>query len=406
MPVRSGTKVFIVLLAVSVLLALAVLRWQGDGQESGVRTRRSGTRRTASRLCVVNGYRILDLVGTPEEMGEAHGRLLRDDIRRVINDVLRPEQDAQRYQGLIAGSAVMEPYQPEPYRREMKALAEAAGVKHMDVVALQLFGDAERGWWAEREPEGVLERYQCSNYAVFGPATRNGECIVGRNFDYWYEDVARYASVIIHYRPADGRSFVTLSWAGVINGWTLMNDAGLCAANNSAWSSHESLKGISTCFLQRLIIQNAATVEEGIAIARKGPRAVGTIMLLAGGDPPDAVELEFDHKDFVVRRAERGYVIATNDFRVLGWQSRFRAYTETYGRYGRLLELIEGNYGRIHRSMNFAAADGVPLYSMNLHCALLFPRDLTFVVSAGRVPAAAGPFKKFRMTMDGIVSAE
>ena len=169
------------------------------------------------RLYEVNGYPILELSGTPEEMGEAHGRLLGQTVGKVVRDVLKPQEDPTRYRIIIEGARVMEQFQPEPYRREMQALARAAGVPYMEIVALQLYGDAERG----RPPAmrvNPLTTYQCSNYAAFGPATRTGECIVGRNFDYWYPDVARYASIIIHYRPAKGRSFVTLSWVGVING--------------------------------------------------------------------------------------------------------------------------------------------------------------------------------------------
>ena len=356
------------------------------------------------RLYEVNGYPVLELSGTPEEMGEAHGRLLRSTIRGVIADVLRPREEPGRYERIMRGARVMERYQPDVYRREMKALAQAAGVGYMDVVALQLFGDAERGELPWEEP--AAPAYQCANYAVFGPATRTGECIVGRNFDYWYADVARYASVIIHYRPAKGRRFVTVSWAGVINGWSLMNDARLVAANNNAFSANESLEGISTCFLQRLIMENAATVQEGIAIAQRGPRAVGTIMLLAGGDPPDAVEMEFDHKALVVRRAERGYVLAANSFRALGYEKPLASDRETWGRYGTLLDLIEAHHGKIDRSMNFAATPGVPLGYINLHCALFFPSDLRFSLSMGKVPAADGPFRTFGMSAHGIVAAD
>ena len=408
------------------------------------------------RLYEVNGYPVLELSGTPEQMGEAHGRLLGETIRRVVADVLRPEEDTGRYARIIQGTKVMERYQPEPYRRELKALAKAAGVDYMDMVALQLFGDAERGRAPkEEQPDGragtvgsghsersevhppgresfsatipanpvqemphhvqddVVARFfsqrdvhLCSNYAVFGPATKTGECIVGRNFDYWYESVARYASILIHYRPEKGKSFVTVSWAGVINGWSLMNEDGLVAANNNAFSGDESLAGVSTCFLQRLIIENAATVKEGIEIARKTPRAVGTVMLLAGGKPPDAVELEFDHGRLVARRAKNGYVIATNSFCALGYDDPPDPDALAFGRYARLLDLIKKNHGRIDRTMNFAAASGVAMTYINLHCATFFPSDRTFHVSMGKVPASAGPFRKFRMTEKGIVGAE
>ena len=358
------------------------------------------------RLYQVNGYRVLELAGTPEEMGRAHGQLLADDIRRVLADVLTPEQNPARYQLIRRGARAMEPFQPEPYRREMKALAEAVGVEYVDVVALQLFGDAERAAPAQDLEHPSQLEYQCTHYAAFGPATASGECIVGRNFDYWYEPVARYASIIIYYRPDRGHSFVTVSWAGVINGWTLMNDVGLVAAHNNAYGRSESTDGISTCFLQRMLIEEASSVSEAVELARRGPRAVGTVMLVAGGNPPDAADLEFDHDSLVVRPARNGYVIAGNGFLQLGRDTPFDPDGETWGRYGKLLELIRANYGRIDRSMNFAAVPGVAIESINLHSAVLFPADQTFLLSMGKVPASKEPYRRFRVTARGIVSAE
>jgi hypothetical protein len=384
------------------------------------------------RLRVVNGIRVLELWGTPEQMGRAHGTLLKDDIRRVIADVI---DGAAGPEFIMEGTRVMERHQHERHRREMRALAGAAGVDYMKVVALQLFGDVERahvpkadeieageideGEWMNGLPapdlNELLERaerripgaYACTNFAMFGPATATGELIAGRNFDFWYQEVAAYASLIIHYRHEKPlHSFVTLTWAGVVNGWTLMNDAGVCTANNLSLGMESSLEAVSTCFLLRLVAEEAGSVEEGIALARKASRSGGTAMLVAGGTPPDAVELEFDHAEFHVRRAHEGWVIADNGSRIVGRDPPLKPEEGTLGRYGTLMGLIKRNYGRIDRTMNFAAARGVALEGINLHSAMLFPSDLTFAVSMGTVPACRAPFRRLRMTPTGLVSAE
>ena len=387
------------------------------------------------RLRAVNGIRVLELWGTPEQMGRAHGTLLKQDIRRVIADVI---DGSARPEWILEGTRVMERHQHERHRREMRALAAAAGVDYMKVVALQLFGDAERahvpkageieageieeGEWMNDLPppdlpdiNELLERagrripgaYACTNFAMFGPATATGECIAGRNFDFWYQEVAAYASLIIHYRHERPlRSFVTFTWAGVVNGWTLMNDAGVCTANNLSLGMESSLEAISTCFLLRLVAEEAGSVAEGIELARRASRSGGTAMLVAGGSPPDAVELEFDHAEFHVRRAHEGWVIADNGSRIIGRDPPLKPEEGTLGRYGTLMGLIKRNYGRIDRTMNFAAARGVALEGINLHSAMLFPKDLTFAVSMGTVPACRAPFRRFRMTPTGLVSAE
>jgi hypothetical protein len=129
-------------------------------------------------------------------------------------------------------------------------------------------------------------------------------------------------------------------------------------------------------------------------------------MLVAGGSPPDAAQLEFDHASLLARRAHDGYVLAANGFRALGLDRPLAPDDGGTGRYGTLLGLIKGSWGRIDRTMNFASAPGVPLEGINLHSALLFPADLTFAVSMGEVPACRRPFRWFRMTPQGVAGAE
>lgn len=341
----------------------------------------------------IGGYRVLHLTGTPEQMGAAHGRLLGPTVRRVVEAVILHGEAAtpESYQRLMTGTRRLERQLPEDIRRELHALANAAQVKYEDLVALQLFGDVSRA-------------SSCSSYAVFGPATATGEAIVGRNFDYWDHGVGEYASLIISYRPQSGLPFMTITWAGIINGWTAMNSRGIVASNNTSWGRSDSLDGLSTCFMLRKIVQHARSVGEGVEIVRTTPRACGTNMLIAGGDPERAAVAEYDHENVAIRWAERGVVIATNHFRTLyqetplaeeeGWCSRYRA----------LRELITASYGRIDRTMNFIAAPGASLGSMNLHSAQLFPRDRSFKVSMGRTPASEFPYHTFRLTEAGVVA--
>jgi len=171
----------------------------------------------------VNGYQVLNLRGTPEQMGTAHGRLLGATVRRVVDAVIIHGEAStpQAYARLMAGTARMERQLPEDIRRELHALAKAAGVKYQDLVALQLFGDV---WRASN----------CSSFAVFGPATTTGEPIVGRNFDFFDHGTSKYAALVISYQPQHGVPFMTITWAGVINGWPAMNTTGVVAATNTA----------------------------------------------------------------------------------------------------------------------------------------------------------------------------
>lgn len=152
----------------------------------------------------MDGYLVLNLAGTPTDMGTAHGRLLGPTVRRVVDDVILHGEasDPASYRRLMAGTRRMERQLPADIREELRALACAAGVKYEDLVSLQLFGDV---WRASR----------CSSFAVFGPATASGEAVIGRNFDFWDHGVGEYASLIISYQPRDGLPFMTITWAGI-----------------------------------------------------------------------------------------------------------------------------------------------------------------------------------------------
>ena len=239
------------------------------------------------RLGYVDGQLVLHVAGTPQQLGEQHGRLLRPQVRRMVRDLIHNEvaSSTRSYRDLIRGTQVMERFLPPEYREELRALASAADVNYYDLVAAQLFGDVQRG----------TQSIYCTSYAVHGPATATGECIVGRNMDFYDYGVPAYGMVIIHYTPDRGRPFMTITWAGIINGWTLMNADGIVTANNTAYGAHSnSLEGISTCFMLRKVAQYARTVAEGIQIIRDTPRAVGTNMIVAGGNPCAAAIVEFN----------------------------------------------------------------------------------------------------------------
>lgn len=358
----------------------------------------------------INGYTVLHLAGDGEQMGARHAHLARRLVRQVLRDViLEGEGAGSRYEPLIRGAMVMERYLPEEYRAELKALARGCDVKYQDLMALQLFGDVQRG-------------QRCTSFAAFGKATASGECIVGRNMDFWDHGASKYAAMIIHYTPREGMPFMTVTWAGVINGWTAMNQYGIVCANNSAYGGKDSIKGLSTCFMVRKVAQFARTVEEGVRIVQSTPRACGTNLIIAGGNPPQAAIVEFDHERVAVRWAKNGFVCAANEFRALGrsYASRLENLEDErggadHGLYGGyywlsrdelLAKLIRESYGRIDESTDLVAAQGVPIRSMNLHSALLFPQRLAFRVSMSKVPAADHPYRRYRMTDRGIVSDE
>ncbi len=353
------------------------------------------------RLETLNGHTVVSVEGTPEEMGTAYGRLLGPTIQRVVKAVITDGfgKDADAYQNVLKGSKVMERFQPPEFLAELKAIAAAAKVSYDDLVLLQYFGDVRRCI------TGAGSASMCCSFAVLPPLTRERVCLVGRSFEYFDEGVGEYASLLAYHRPKGRIPFVTVTWAGVINGWTLLNEKGVACSNNTAFGAKsQSLEGISTCTMLRYVAERAATVAEGVALVTKGPRACATIMLVASGNPPDGAILEFDHEKIVVRRPEGGFVGGANSYFRL-YQEGAAADADPYwGRIKAARDLALGGKGKLDFSWNLGGAEGVPIVSISLHAATIDATNLRLKVAMGKTPACKLPCRAFRLTKNGLVA--
>lgn len=348
------------------------------------------------RLEVINGCTVVSLDGTPEEMGAAHGQLLGETIRRVVRDVITEDicSDADARANVMAGSKRMETHQPAEYLAELRALAAAAAVSYDELLLLQYFGDVRRGI------TGAGHSSLCTSFAVLPPNTRGNVCLVGRNFDYFYGDVNEYASVIIYYRPAGKIPFATITWAGVINGWTLLSANGIAVSNNTVFGDgRNSLEGMSTCFLLRHVAERARTVQEGIDLISNAPRACATNMLIASGNPPDAAIIEFEHDALTVRRPKAGFVGAGNGFLKL---HREDAEATPGFRLETAESLARAKPGALTLDDNIAGAEGVPITGINLHSAMIDATNLRLRIAMGAPPACKLPYQSFRLTDKGL----
>ena len=61
------------------------------------------------RIEVIQGFTVLTVEGTPEEMGTAHGRLLGPTVRRVVDAMIHEGigRDSDAYGNMLRGSRVI-----------------------------------------------------------------------------------------------------------------------------------------------------------------------------------------------------------------------------------------------------------------------------------------------------------
>ena len=146
-------------------------------------------------LCQSQGKTVLFVDGTPEQMGAAHGSLLREKARDLVERVLYlvggVDTSASGKWFLDRMAEIQRrtlPHIPPRFFAECDALAQAAGVSQRD------------GRYANLFPE----RFHCSGVAVRGKATAGGRVLHARVLDYMRDIDLQDAATVTVFMP-DGR---------------------------------------------------------------------------------------------------------------------------------------------------------------------------------------------------------
>lgn len=215
-------------------------------------------------LCQTRGKNVLIVSGTPEQMGQAHGHLLRQQVQGI----------AQRTMYLVgAGYTVSKndwffermdevlertrPHTPERFLREIDAMAEAAGISRRDGRVANFFP----------------EMFHCSGFAVRDSATRDGRILHARVLDYMRDIRLQDFACVQLFLPSDPelKDWMSLGYAGFVGTVTAMNEKGL-AIGEMGGKGEGLWDGMPMSLLMREVMERAATVEEAIAIFRETPR--------------------------------------------------------------------------------------------------------------------------------------
>jgi hypothetical protein len=213
-------------------------------------------------LCRVYGKTILIVAGTPEQMGAAHGTLLKEPARKTVERVLYLVGGADSiHSGRWFFDRMDEiqrrtlPHVPERFLVECDALAAAAGVSQRD------------GRYANLFPE----RFHCTGVAVRGKATKDGSVLHARVLDYMRDiDLQRAAAVVV-FMPEGKNRWMSLGYAGFVGTVTAMNERGL-AIGEMGGRGEGDWDGTPMSFLLRDVMERAGTVEEGLEILRHARR--------------------------------------------------------------------------------------------------------------------------------------
>lgn len=225
------------------------------------------------RLYQCGSQRVLALQGTPYQMGLAHGRLLRDEARRLCGNVLTFVRAADdiKHKDYYAGSIEkaykrLAPFIPKRFQEEMRGLADGTGLPLRDVQLANVFPAL----------------FHCSGFTLAGKATKGGQLLHGRILDYMTVLGIQDCAVTVFARPTGRRAWVNVTYAGFIGSVTGMNDRRI-AVGEMGGGGEGRWDGMPMPMLVRLALEEAGTLDQALAVFRKTPRTCEYYYVVSDG---------------------------------------------------------------------------------------------------------------------------
>ncbi len=332
-------------------------------------------------LCESQGKRLLFVEGTPEQMGTAHGRLLRDSIGRLMERVVYGVGAADSVESgtwWFDRTAEIErratPHLPARFFAECDAMAGAAGVPLRDARAANLFP----------------ERFHCSGVALRGKATVDGRVLHARVLDYMRDiGLQDYACVTV-FIPEKRNAWISAGYAGFLGTVTAMNERGL-AVGEMGGRGEGQWDGVPMSFLLRDIMERAATVDEALEILRRTPRTCDYYYVLSDKRRAMAAVHCQPERVTVLRPGEQDprLPLVPDDTVLVSGGRRAEV----------LSERIRKDYGRIDAAKLMEIIRRPVAMDSNLHDAVFAPETLEiWIADAGRKTAACDePYAHFNL---------
>jgi len=333
-------------------------------------------------LTYINKNRVLIVRGTPSEIGTTHGKLLKTEIRKMIDATLFTvgwvytiERKRWFIDDMRNAYQRLEPYIPDRFQNEMTAIAESTGFPLEEIRLSNVFPAL----------------FHCSGFAVFGAATQGGVLLHGRVLDYMTEIGLQYDAVVFVIEPYRGNAFVNIGYAGFIGSVSGMNDKQV-AFGEMGGRGEGDWDGMPMAFLMREGLEKAASLDEALTIFRETPRTCEYYYVISDGKIPDARGLS--------TTPERFEIIKPNQFHErLPHPQKDAVLMSGDDRYEKLVERVKKDYGKLDAEKAIHLMDRPVAMTSNLHNVLFAPQTLEFwVANAGsNTPAANEPYTHYAM---------
>ncbi|MBI4152603.1 peptidase C45 [Candidatus Woesearchaeota archaeon] len=273
-------------------------------------------------------FPLIELSGTPPEIGFAHGKLLQERIKKTIafyKTIFKKEdklilQQAAHFQKIITQTF------PQ-YAEEIEAIAAGAELDPLWIYALNA------------RTEILSFGTQECTVAYFKESA-----ILGENWD-WAETVESLAVILKITRP-DGHAILMMTEPGII-GKIGLNSAGIgvtlnlleCPAKLDGTPIHVLLRAILDC----------PSLSEAQSVILRAPDGKASNVLIAAADG-NSLDVEFAGKDLFMLNPQESLFVHTNHYLSTSFPKK-ENLASSHARYDRAAELSKELAGRTTAEM-------------------------------------------------------
>jgi isopenicillin-N N-acyltransferase-like protein len=318
-------------------------------------------------LETVDGYRVLHVKGSPEQMGIQHGTLLKAIIKSNVdflfshvldNDVQIGENTIPR--SMIASQLIGQfQYRiPDDYMTEMKAIARAAELPEWKIVGANL----------------IPELFHCSGFALLKDATAGKKLYHGRVLDYGIDWKLQECAVLIIAEPEGKIPFVNVSYAGFIGSVTGMNLRQV-SIGEMGGKGVGQWDGMPMSFLVRKVLDGAETLDEAVAVFTENKRTCEYYYVIADAKADSAVGLRCVPEAVDIVKPGQFYDLLPNPVKNTVLLSAGDRYLE-------LSKRTAEQFGSFTEQLAIRLMDyPVATKNANLHNVLMIPEDARLYVA-------------------------
>jgi hypothetical protein len=320
----------------------------------------------AGSLRVEKGMLYMEVQGTHEEIGRAHGEL----VKGIVDEYI-----VRYYAGfiekLIAHSAVSNISRTIPPRvarllyfifhkanrkrigdsllAHTKGFTAALGLPSVEGERIVLFPDILH--FLAGKSLAPMAMPGCSAFYARDAATHGGKQIIGRNFDFFGRGLWDEYQCVKVFRPKDSQAFMWIGALGLPVGGFAMNESGICVMPFTNFMKDVGISGRPLFAIIQELLENAFCLDDAVRIMEQGKRIGGLSLMICDTHGRDACAVGFTARRMEVIRPEEDFLIRTNHHLTDKMKEIQVAPTAWYrhssARYMRIEELLREKYGKL-----------------------------------------------------------